>query len=69
MIKKILIANRGGIDVKSGDCIKAGDTLCILETMKMENEMKLPKSGTIETIHVNPGSNVEKGDLLMESMS
>ena len=39
MIKKILIANRGEIDVKLGDYIKAGDTLCILETMKMENHI------------------------------
>ena len=54
------------IDVKTGDCIKVGDTLCILEAMKMENEIKSPKSGTIQTIYVNPGKNVEKDDLLMK---
>jgi len=54
------------IDVKLGDNIRVGDTLCILEAMKMENEIKSPKNGTIMNIYVNPDSNVEKGDLLME---
>ena len=54
------------INVQKNEKIKIGDTLCILEAMKMENEIKSPLSGTINEIHVNTGSNVEKGDLLME---
>ena len=57
------------IDVKLGDSIKVGDTLCILEAMKMENEIKSPNSGTIKNIYINPNSNVEKGDILMEIKS
>ena len=57
------------IDVKLGDSIKIGDTLCILEAMKMENEIKSPNSGTIKNIYVDPNSNVEKGDILMEIKS
>ena len=53
------------IHVQKNDEIKIGDTLCILEAMKMENEIKSPINGTINKIYVSIGSNVEKGDLLM----
>ena len=54
------------IYVKSGDSIKIGDKLCILEAMKMENEITSPKNGTVTLIHIDSGGNVEKGDLIME---
>ena len=54
------------IDVKLGDSIKIGDTLCILEAMKMENEITSPKEGVINQIHIKVGSNVQKDELLME---
>ena len=53
------------IHVQKNDEIIIGDTLCILEAMKMENEIKSPINGTINKIYVSIGSNVEKGDLLM----
>jgi len=54
------------IYVKSGDSVKIGDKLCILEAMKMENEITSPKNGTVTLIHIDSGCNVEKGDLIME---
>ena len=54
------------IFVKSGDTIKAGAKLCILEAMKMENEITSPKNGTVTQIHIKSGENVEKGNLLIE---
>ena len=54
------------IYVKSGDSVKIGDKLCILEAMKMENEITSPKNGTVTLIHIDSGGNVEKGDLIME---
>ena len=57
------------IHVQKNEKIKIGDTLCILEAMKMENEIKSPINGTINAIYVNAGSNVEKGDLLMEILN
>lgn len=54
------------IEIQLGEKVKVGDTLCILEAMKMENEIKSPKNGIIKKINVNSGTNVEKGDLLME---
>ena len=54
------------IFVRAGDIVKAGEKLCILEAMKMENEITSPKNGTVSRIHIDPGDNVEKGNLLME---
>ena len=54
------------IFVKEGATVKTGTKLCILEAMKMENEITSPKNGTVACIHIDSGDNVEKGDLLME---
>ena len=54
------------IFVKSGDSVKIGEKLCILEAMKMENEIISPKNGTVTRILIDSGVNVEKGDLIME---
>ena len=54
------------IFVKKGDKVRIGDTLCILEAMKMENEITSPKEGILNKIHIKVGSNVLKDELLME---
>ena len=54
------------IFVNSGDKVKTGEKLCILEAMKMENEITAPKNGIITFIHIDSGASVEKGDLIME---
>jgi biotin carboxyl carrier protein len=52
--------------VAEGDQVAEGDVICILEAMKMENELKAPKAGLIKTLHVQPGQDVEMGSLLAE---
>jgi biotin carboxyl carrier protein len=52
--------------VKVGDQIKDGHPLCILEAMKMENEINAPINGIVKMIHVSEGNSVEKGSLIME---
>lgn len=52
--------------VKEGDVVKTGDTLVILEAMKMENTILAESSGTVQSIKVQPQANVLQGDLLME---
>jgi len=52
--------------VKAGDKIKEGHPLCILEAMKMENEINAPMDGVIKSIHVIEGNSVEKGNIIME---
>ncbi len=51
--------------VKEGDEVKEGDTVMILEAMKMENEVKSPKSGKVKQILVKEGDRVENGDVLV----
>jgi biotin carboxyl carrier protein len=47
-----------------GDTVKAGETVMILEAMKMENEIAAPVDGKITSINVNKGATVESGVLL-----
>jgi len=49
-----------------GDQVSEGDVICLLEAMKMENELRAPKTGTIEALYVQPGQDVEMGSVLAE---
>ena len=53
------------VNVAAGQAVKAGDTLCVLEAMKMENEIKAPKDGTVSTVAVQKGASVNTGDALV----
>jgi biotin carboxyl carrier protein len=48
------------IPVQQGDLVEQGDVLLILESMKMQNELKSPNKGTVTRIFVEEGSTVEK---------
>ena len=52
--------------VEEGDGVAAGQTLCILEAMKLMNEIKTEVEGVVRKIHVPNGSAVEYGQLLFE---
>lgn len=52
------------IKVSQGQSVKAGQTMLILEAMKMENEIQSPVDGTVAQIAVAKGSSVESGALL-----
>jgi biotin carboxyl carrier protein len=49
-----------------GDKVVKGQTLIILEAMKMENEIKCGTAGVVKAIHVKPGDTLENGILMME---
>ena len=51
--------------VKKGDAVQEGDTLMIIEAMKVMNPIKAQKSGTVTQIIVGDGQPVEFGDVLM----
>ena len=53
------------VNVSVGQTVKEGDLLCVLEAMKMENEIYAPCAGTISAVPVSKGSTVNTGDLLV----
>ena len=53
------------VNVKVGDKVAKGAVLCILEAMKMENEVMAPEAGTVTSVTVSKGSSVQAGDVLV----
>ena len=53
------------VDVAEGDAVEAGGRLLVLEAMKMQNEVRAPRTGTVARLAVGPGQTVELGDVLL----
>jgi len=53
------------VGVAEGDEVEAGDVLCVLEAMKMENDVVAEYGGTITKVAVEEGQSVDMGDLLV----
>jgi len=51
--------------VEIGETVEAGDSICVLEAMKMENNVLAERSGSIKEIHITEGDSVGIGDLLV----
>jgi len=52
--------------VKAGDNVKAGQSLIIIEAMKMETQIAAPVGGKVANINVQEGQQVKNGELLMQ---
>ncbi|MBL7064024.1 MAG: acetyl-CoA carboxylase biotin carboxyl carrier protein subunit [Anaerolineae bacterium] len=52
--------------VEVGQQVKDGQPVCVLEAMKMENELHAHQSGAVQAVHVRPGDDVEKDQVLVE---
>ena len=54
------------VNVKAGDTVSEGDSLCVLEAMKMENALGAPRDGVVKAVHIATGETVDKNALLIE---
>lgn len=64
-IKSPLPGTIMSISKKVGDQVASGETVCVLEAMKMENDIHSDKSGTVKAILVNVGDTVLEGTDIM----
>jgi biotin carboxyl carrier protein len=53
------------VKVAAGQAVKKGDTLCVLEAMKMENDIPAPQDGVVASVVVAKGASVAAGDVLV----
>lgn len=53
------------VKVSVGDSVSSGSVLCILEAMKMENEIVAPQDGTVASVNVSKGDSVEAGQVII----
>ncbi len=63
-IRAEMVANVWKVLVTEGDTIADGDTLVILESMKMEIPVLAESDGTVASMHVAEGDVVQEGDIL-----
>ncbi len=52
------------VEARAGGKVSEGDTLCLLESMKMENPILAPVTGTVVEIKVTDGQVVKSGDVI-----
>ena len=53
------------VNVTPGQAVKKGDVICVLEAMKMENDIPAPEDGTVASVNVQKGASVNSGDVLV----
>uniref|UniRef100_A0A8D3DQ57 Propionyl-CoA carboxylase alpha chain, mitochondrial n=1 Tax=Scophthalmus maximus TaxID=52904 RepID=A0A8D3DQ57_SCOMX len=54
------------VSVKPGDTVAAGQEICVIEAMKMQNSLTAVKQAKVKSVHCKPGETVGEGDLLVE---
>ncbi len=54
------------VSVGEGDSVEAGETICVIEAMKMENDVLADRDGTIERVMIQEGNSVDIGDVLVK---
>ena len=64
-VKAPLPGTISSISVKVGDQVNVGDTVLVLEAMKMQNNIEAEYAGTVTSVVVNPGDSVMEGAVLL----
>ena len=63
-VRAEMVANVWKVVVAQGDNVTDGDTLVVLESMKMEIPVLAEGDGTVSTLHVSEGDVVQEGDVI-----
>ena len=63
-VRAEITANVWQVHVEAGQQVDEGDTLAILESMKMEIPVESPVAGTVAEVRVEPDSQVQEGDVI-----
>jgi acetyl-CoA carboxylase biotin carboxyl carrier protein len=63
-VRAEMVANVWKVVATEGDQVEDGDTLVILESMKMEIPVLAEESGTLTKLHVGEGDVIQEGDLI-----
>jgi len=53
------------VETRAGEAVQEGQTLVILESMKMEMPIEAPEAGTVTEVLAQPGQSVEEGEVLL----
>lgn len=64
-IRAIIPGRIATIHVVAGDVVEAGQSLLVVEAMKMQNELRTPRDGSVERVAVGEGDTIDNGDLLV----
>lgn len=64
-VRAIIPGKVAAVSVVAGDTVIAGQQLLVVEAMKMQNELRAPRDGSIVRVGVAPGESIEVGDLLV----
>ena len=64
-VKAPMPGNLIKVNVKVGDAVKKGDVLCVLEAMKMDNDIKAPADGVVASVEAAQGASVATDAVLV----
>jgi biotin carboxyl carrier protein len=64
-VRAMIPGRVAAVAVTAGDAVTAGQTLLVVEAMKMQNELRAPRDGVVKRVGVGEGATIDLGDLLI----
>jgi biotin carboxyl carrier protein len=64
-VRAIIPGRVVAVGVAAGDTVTAGQTLLVIEAMKMQNELRAPRDGRVDRVAIEAGDTIDLGDLLL----
>jgi biotin carboxyl carrier protein len=64
-VRAVIPGRIASVSVAVGDAVVAGQQVMVVEAMKMQNELRVPRDGVVAAVEVGAGRTIEVGDLLL----